>query len=187
MADPPIPVADLLRCLRLKQVPRRGWELRQIQHPESVADHSWGTALLCLLFAEEEGVDPGAAAQLAVMHDLTEVITGDIVVHSPQHQEMTPAQKHLHECQALADLCRDAPLSRAARHWHAFEDQETPVARFVRDMDLVEMCLQALIYQSDQKLRPVEFFTSAEARIQTATGRRLLKRILAFDPNTASR
>ncbi|HUZ18272.1 MAG TPA: HD domain-containing protein, partial [Spirochaetia bacterium] len=46
----------LLRIYGLKDEPRAGWVLRGIRDPESVADHSWGSALLCHLYAAEAGV-----------------------------------------------------------------------------------------------------------------------------------
>ena len=49
---------DTLRTLyRLKDEPRTGWKIRGVVEPESVADHSWATAPLCLLYADEADVD----------------------------------------------------------------------------------------------------------------------------------
>lgn len=166
-------IESLLGMYRLKSEPRRGWMHRGIRAPESVADHSWGTALLCLLFAEQEGVDPGRAAQMALVHDLAEAVTGDIIVSSREiAPEMRPDDKTRLE-RAAMDQWVDAAAVREL--WEGYEAQTSHEARFVRDMDLVDMCLQALAYRrQDPDLQGLEeFFLSAESRIVTATGRRL--------------
>jgi len=46
-----------LEAYRLKDTVRAGWVLRGIRDPESVADHSWGTALLCMIYGPSAGID----------------------------------------------------------------------------------------------------------------------------------
>lgn len=62
----------LLEAYELKDELRSGWQLRKIADPESVAAHTWGTATLCLLFADEAGIDRGRAVSMALVHDLAE-------------------------------------------------------------------------------------------------------------------
>ena len=73
---------ERLRCayaaLPLKDQPRTGWVQHGVGGAESVAAHSWGTAYLCLLFAEVAGVDRAKAVEIAVLHDLAEARTGDV-------------------------------------------------------------------------------------------------------------
>ena len=64
---------------KLKSVPRTGWLDRGIEplQVESVADHSFGMALLawaCALQRRAEGaaIDPERVLKLAIMHDLAE-------------------------------------------------------------------------------------------------------------------
>src|SRR5689334_20672154 len=68
----------LLRAYGLKDTVRTGWVLRGVTDPESVADHAWGTALLCLLFGPAAGVDVNRCIAMAVVHDLAECLTGDV-------------------------------------------------------------------------------------------------------------
>ena len=67
----------LLRCLRLKRVVRAGWTRFPIGNPESVAAHCWGMGLLALLTCPPE-LDREKVITLALIHDLAEVIVGDI-------------------------------------------------------------------------------------------------------------
>src|SRR2546430_8971848 len=65
---------------RLKLEPRRGWkEKLRLSHVESVADHSYGVAMLCLFQAwSRGGYDLERLLKLALIHDLDEAITGDL-------------------------------------------------------------------------------------------------------------
>lgn len=64
---------------KLKQTKRTGWTVyKEIEHVESVADHSYRMALLCMVFAKPAGVDLDRSIKMSLMHDLAEAVTGDI-------------------------------------------------------------------------------------------------------------
>jgi putative hydrolases of HD superfamily len=133
---------DLSALLALKELPRSGWVQTGVAAPESVADHSWGTALLVLLLAPPS-VDLGRALTMAVLHDLAEVRTGDLTP-----EDGVPALvRHRTEAAALQGLLGELSGGQALiAIWQAFEDGLEPEARFVRQMDKLEMGLQALRY-----------------------------------------
>lgn len=172
----------------LKDVERAGWVLRNVAHPESVADHSYGTALLCLLYAEDSGVDVGRAVTVALVHDLAEVVTGDHVARAdPADREVTEAVKAAAEREAVASLPASDTFAAA---WLEYENRSTPEAVFVRDMNLIDMCLQALRYEAELRYDPArpipsagdyvhldEFFASAEPRLAGEVARRLFASI----------
>jgi len=189
---------------RLKDLERTGWVLRGIVDPESVADHSWGTAVLALLFlpvATEWGasLDGERVLSLAVVHDIAEVETGDIARRAvPGASRVSPEEKHDLETAAIgrlteippaiADAIPDASrgLSAIAGLWEEYEAGTTAEAQFVRDMNLVDMCLQALIYQQGARYDPAdradefagfpgleEFFETSRERFRTSLGKSL--------------
>ncbi|HEY4657837.1 MAG TPA: HD domain-containing protein, partial [Candidatus Bathyarchaeia archaeon] len=64
---------------RLKEEARRGWVQRlHLKDVESVADHSYGLAMLSLYEAYRRGYDVEKVLKLALVHDLEEAITGDL-------------------------------------------------------------------------------------------------------------
>nr|WP_135536074.1 HD domain-containing protein [Halostella pelagica] len=75
-------LGPLLELLDLKDERRTGWELRDIEDPESVAAHTWGMATLCLVYADRVEVDRDRAVTMALIHDLAEVRTGDIATRA---------------------------------------------------------------------------------------------------------
>lgn len=178
-----------LQAFALKDVDRAGWVLRGIRDPESVAAHSWGTALLCLLFAEEAGVDAHRAVSIALVHDLAEAVTGDLVARAdPADRDVSEGAKAAQEAAAIATLLPTAAHELAAirRLWQDYEDRTDPAAVFVRDMNLIDMCLQASIYERDQRYDSThlvpsrggfvhldEFFASAEQRLEGQVAKRL--------------
>lgn len=199
-------IDELLSVYRLKDEVRAGWLLRSVSAPESVADHSWGTALLCLLHAHRAGVDADRAVRIALIHDIAEAEVGDIPRRVEERaQPISRAEKTRREEQAMARLA-DGPLSGAVALWQEYEAGETPEAVFVRDMNLVDMCLQALFYERHERRQGAadhagaatphagaahagaasvpwpaldEFFETARPRVVTAVARELCAEIEA--------
>jgi putative hydrolase of HD superfamily len=180
-------LAYLRHVYRLKDRPRTGWALRGIDDAESVADHAWGTALLCLLFADEAGVDRAEAIEIALVHDLAEAEIGDLpTLADVDARPVGPEAKARLEAQAMAALAAlplGAGAERVQARWLAYERRDGAAARFARDMNLVDMALQALAY-ADAGRGPApdaldEFLASARERIVTPFGRALLHDVVA--------
>ena len=148
----------------LKTNKRTGWVRAGVAQPESVADHMYRMAVAALLCADSDaGLDPAAAAVVALAHDLPEAITGDIVPG-----DVPAAEKRAREAAALDALCAGLEAGgfvRAAatlrRSYDAYERQSTPEARFVKSLDKLEMLLQAHEYEcADPSLELGQFFAS---------------------------
>jgi len=181
------PRLDLaLAALRLKDVERAGWAMHGIVAPESVADHSFGTALLCLLYAADAGVDRDRAVAIALAHDLAEAVTGDFANRADAaDRRVSDAEKAAAERAAIASLV--PPEAAELRElWLEYEERASAEALFVRDMNILDMCLQALAYEEWGRYDPTvpvpsagghthldEFFASAAQRLGTPLGRRL--------------
>src|SRR5438876_3356199 len=63
---------------QLKRVKRSGWWIAGIPDPESVAEHSFRTALLGYILASLEGADPQKTAMICLFHDLGEARINDL-------------------------------------------------------------------------------------------------------------
>jgi len=184
--------------MQLKEEVRSGWVLRGVRMPESVADHSWATSYLCMVYADEAGVDRGRAVQIAVVHDLAEAITGDVAtrVAAMGNQDVI-ARKRRREIAAMDELVGGAAGTAGSGSdirelWDEYEEAATPVARFVRDMNLIDMCTQALVYEGGERYDPAmenanfpdfegmdEFFATTRPRLSTAVGVRLFDELSA--------
>jgi len=174
----------LIQAYALKDTVRTGWTLRGVDRPESVGDHAWGTALLCLLAGPAAGVDVARCVSMAVVHDLAECITGDFPALQDTISAEDKARLEAQAMETLARLCTPlsglAPdISNVQALWQEYEARQTPEALLVRDLNLVDMALQALVYETQRRQGTSlkEFFVTTEARLATATGRRLFQAI----------
>ena len=141
----------LLRFLRaagmLKRVARSGWVRVGVENPESVADHSYRTALLSMLLADLEGVDCEKALRMALLHDLAESMTGDL---TPEEKRSLGGEYHRREMSAMRRILGELPRELAHRYmelWDEYQRGETPEARLVQMADRLEMVLQAFEYE----------------------------------------
>ncbi|SFL11948.1 putative hydrolases of HD superfamily [Halogranum rubrum] len=184
-------LGSLLEWFDLKDERRTGWELRKVRSPESVADHSWGTAALCLLYAEEAQVDRQKAVTMALIHDLGEARTGDIPTRAEDGRQTTSGpEKEAAERSAVTDLVGPFEEGELLPLWEEYEARDTETAHFVKDMDLIENCLQALKYETQSRYDETEpnehfsafdnldeFFATAAPRLQTELGENLFEQI----------
>jgi putative hydrolase of HD superfamily len=147
----------LLEAIGLKHVRRAGWVRRGVPDPESVAAHSHGVAMLTLLLLPDD-LDLHLALQFAVLHDLAEVRVGDLT----PHDGVSPEEKAHREDTAIQAMA--ARWSRGAaltERWRQYERQDTPEAQFVRQLDRLDMALQAVRYAREGHPNMAEFAESA--------------------------
>ncbi|KAI8648150.1 5'-deoxynucleotidase [Fusarium sp. Ph1] len=127
---------------------RKGWIRHGIEEPESVAEHSWMMAALCLTLPGVPGV-PGVDIQccmaMAVLHDMAETLVGDI---TPADNVPRP-EKHRREQLAMEFSTKHVSDSRVKQWWMEFEAGETSESKVVQDMDKIEMMIQALCYEKE--------------------------------------
>ena len=71
---------NLREILRLKNIGRAGWIRAGVEHPESVAAHSWGMSMLALKLTPEH-LDLVRVLSLCIVHDIPEVRVGDLTPH----------------------------------------------------------------------------------------------------------
>ena len=144
---------ELIEILGLKNVLRSGWVKAGITTPESVAAHSWGMSMLALKLAPKE-LNLARVLSLCIIHDIPEVRVGDL---TPHDDTSTKAQDEL---KAMTEM---------APEWvglfEEYEQGQTPEAKFVKQLDKLDMALQAEIYQAEFGISLEEFIESARLRI----------------------
>ncbi len=180
----------LLKSLNLKDEKRTGWELRGIEDPEKVAAHSWGVSLLTLIYGSEEDLKKDKAVKMSIIHDLAEAEVGDIPKRAIDVQkEISASEKEELEEKAMEKFSKG--LGEELNDlWNEYENRETLEAKFVKDMDLIDMCLTALKYEKEKRYDPSEdnpnfvtyknldeFFITSQNRLNTETGKKLFTEI----------
>lgn len=162
---------------QLKKISRSGWIRVGIKSPESVADHTFRTALLCMIFSSLEGLDELKMLQMALIHDLPEVIVGDLTP-----SEKIRADENSEEA-AMRSLLAHLPKEvgdKYIRVWHEYAGNKTVEAKAVRQLEKLEMALQAREYEENGMSEETfeMFIESAEESIQSPAIRAIFTCIL---------
>ncbi|KAI4466899.1 hypothetical protein MML48_2g00018929 [Holotrichia oblita] len=170
----------------LKEIRRKGWELRDIPNPESIADHMYAMALITFLIGNNSGLDRLKCMQLALIHDLPECIVGDIVPDDP----ITVEEKHKLEQNAIEKLTNmlgsDTDAGKIIYDTYIeYREQKTPEAKFVKDLDKFDMIFTAALYEkrcgSPKRLQ--EFFDCTEGKFGDPFIQNLVKSLHDYREN----
>jgi len=163
---------------KLKDEPRRGWKFKaRVKHPESVADHTYGVAILAMLFADERGLDSEKCMKMALLHDLSEVITGDLMPGEDSN-------KRVEEDKAIRKLLKMLPNNISKQYlaiWKEFNQGKSKEAKLVHVLDKLEMVIQASRYRRDgiRKELLARFVNSARTKISDRALKRMFEEFAA--------
>ncbi len=135
----------LLELQALDRVPRMGFLLRGVSDPESITEHTWHVAFLVWALADRvAGLDPSRAIEIAMVHDLAEVRTGDLPRVANRYY--AEGAKEAAEREVIDELL--GPMAgRAAElvaEYHAAESLE---ARLVRACDKLQLMVKVAAYE----------------------------------------
>ena len=162
---------------RLKRTPRAGWVEVGIRQPESVADHIFRTTILGMIYADMEGLDQLKLLRMALIHDLPEAIIGDL---TPSKKTEKSKEKEEVAISQILDLLPKKQREKYMMAWNEYQEGKTREAKAVRQLEKLEMALQAKEYEeAGSTSRSLErFIKSAEKAITWPELRRLLSYIL---------
>jgi len=150
---------------------RTGWVKREVQAPESIADHMYRMSIMSLL-AQGTQYDYIKCIKLAIIHDIAECIVGDITPTCGVSDE----DKFNLESQGITKLKEMIGSNTLAGDdieslWNEYERGKTPEASLVKDFDKLEMILQAHEYETAQGMKLQEFFDSTDGKWRTEMGK----------------
>lgn len=132
----------------LKRVPRKGWKNKVgIEHPESVADHTYGTALMAMVFSDARNLDTEKILKMALIHDLAESVIGDFMP-----EEISKENKKTAENEAIKEILAKLPEDIANRYsdiWNEYMQASTKESVLLHEIDKFEMAIQAVKYSSE--------------------------------------
>ena len=154
--------AQILRVMKtmdtLEALPRSGYLLRGIRNPESVAAHSFGTALLAMLLADaEENIDAAKTLRMAVLHETGEARMTDI----PLVAKRLFPEGALHQAESKAEAEILGELDDGNDYLallDEFREQKTREARLVKAADKLQMLIKVRLYEQAGAGGLEEFF-----------------------------
>ncbi|MBN2829911.1 MAG: HD domain-containing protein [Candidatus Cloacimonetes bacterium] len=158
---------------RLKTLFRQGWLKRGVPESEceSVADHCFLTVITAMLIAERDypELDILKVLTLSILHEIGEVYVGDIT----PVDGISEAEKYEAEKAAVERVF--ATFERGEEYvelWKEFEKGVTPEAKFIKQIDKLEMGMQAYNYAQHGYNRMTEFLDTTK---RVVTDERLQK------------
>ncbi|MDB6453519.1 HD domain-containing protein [Falsirhodobacter sp. 20TX0035] len=140
--------AFLQEADRLKGVLRAG-RLCDGSRFENSAEHSWHLSLYAMVLADHApaDVDMPRALKMLILHDLVEIDTGDVPIHSQNGTAHASAAQQAAEARAADRIFGLLPADQATEFrciWEEFEANATPTAIFAKSLDRVQPVLQNL-------------------------------------------
>ena len=159
---------------------RKGWILREVKNPETIAAHTFRMTLMAWLLCCREKLDVNKILKMALIHDLCEVCAGDTTPYdkilpkdkkkwkeiidkwprlSQSKKKRIFLGKYKKEDRALKNLISKLPRGSKGEIidlWNDYEKGITKEGRFVKQLDRIENLLQALEYWKKGKKFKIE-------------------------------
>lgn len=165
-------------------MPRRGWVIRDIKNPETIAEHTFRVAIMAWVLAVQKNykLNLEKIIKMALIHDICEVYAGDITPYDSvlpknkkKRQELLKTwprfcedkkkklaeKKYEKEKEGLEKLIKDLPLKlkqEIMNLWLDYEKGLSPEGKFFKHTDRIETFLQAAEYWRGYKDFPLKPF-----------------------------
>lgn len=173
-------ILDFLKtAANLKKISRQGWiDKLSLNHPESVADHSYSMAIMSMVISDMGNYDSEKILKMVLLHDLAETKIGD---YTPE--KINKEEKKELENNAFYEIIENLPENIKSQYlqiWKDYQRNFSPESKLVHQIDRLEMALQAKIYKKEghpqDKLEP--FFESAKKYIDDPKLKELFTKII---------
>ena len=135
---------------KLKRTPRTGWKIRDVKDCESVAEHVFRVVSLAMLISDVRKMNTEKIMRMCIMHDWEEAVTGDI--RTPEKIEMgdRASKMGLEGFRKVVERLPEGLRKEYLELWKEYERQETAEAKFIYNIDKIEMMIQVLEYEKEQ-------------------------------------
>lgn len=165
MASKKVDYLDFFKTVgKSKRLLRTGWVREKVTDPESVAEHSFRVSVLAMVLPDKLGynLDKNKLIKMAILHDLGEVITGDIVTERYDLIDIEKKnEKENEEREGIREIF--GKIGEGEQYVKIFDEminRTSPEAKAFWQFDKLEMALQAHEYEEEQGKDLEEFFTN---------------------------
>jgi putative hydrolases of HD superfamily len=163
----------------LKRMARSGWWAEGLKQPESVADHSFRTAVIAFILAKMEGADAERLCTAAVFHDMHEARLSDLNKITARY--ITVSEKL--ERKVEADQANGMPPELRSAVLGALELSAKERA-VLKDADYLECAFQAKEYADTGHRGAATWIDNIAGRLKTKSAKALLARMKRMDSNS---
>jgi 5'-deoxynucleotidase YfbR-like HD superfamily hydrolase len=165
-------LAFMVEANKLKDVDRSGWVISGVKNCEHDGDHSYSTAVQAYLFAKEMGLNAEKCMIMALLHDISKTVIGDIATRFDKKNAkvVCPENKKENEKKVekeLALILHGESRKDVDSTLDELREEKTDEARLVKQLDRLDYIIQLVSYsdkiKSDAEVE--RFFLTARARI----------------------
>ena len=133
---------------KAKKVKRIGWQKKaKISNGETIAEHMYRLAVLSMIISDLRNLDTEKILRMSLLHDLGEIITGDLTPDEKIEAGIQDALKL--EEEGLKQVFNEIPKKLQDQYialWKEIHLQETDEAKLIKSLDKFEMAIQAFEY-----------------------------------------
>jgi len=165
----------LLEMGMLKRAKRSGWWIAGVKDPETIAEHSFRTAIVGSVLAMMEGADPAKVALLCVFHDSQETRVGDIP-HIGRRYVTAASNEQVTEDQVSA--AHPAVRSGVQKVIEEYENGDSLEVVVAHDADKLECLIQAVEYREQGYANVQNWIDTSLAKLKTASAQELAEAAL---------
>ncbi|KAI3386291.1 hypothetical protein SNEBB_007632 [Seison nebaliae] len=179
-------ISDILEFLlvigQTKRTLRSGWIHSHVyDNVETISSHMYRMTLMTLTLDNPKGIDMTKCMKMAVVHDLAECLTGDLIPADHIKKE----EKHRREFKSFQDIISLIPNEDIRINifdiWQEYENQSTAEAKYVKELDVMDMIVQAFEYeQIDKQISLEHFFKNTENKIKSENLKEIDDEIRSF-------
>ena len=162
----------------LKNLPRTGWKVKlNVKNSESVAEHSYMMSVMAMVLSDIKELNTEKILKMSILHDWAESKIGDFMPNEISSEKKTELEEY-----AMSEILDDLPSKIKNDYydiWNDYKDSSSKEAKFVHELDRLEMALQGKIYEKEndpEKIKP--FLTTAVEQIMDDDLKKILIEIL---------
>jgi len=144
-----------------------------IKNGESVAEHSFRTALIGYVLAKMEGGDPYPVVMMSLLNDLHEARINDLHKVGHRYIDFRAAERRA-SAEQLKGL--PSPIREELTQWaRELDGRKTAASRIARDADLLECMIQGKEYAFQGHRRAVDWMTRPRHLLRTKSAKALAR------------
>ena len=147
---------------KLKQIKRTYCIIEGIKCPESVADHSFRTSVMVLLFAKNFNLDEDKCVKMALIHELAEIKVGNIIALDKKSYD----KKIKLEKMAIKNILKHFKKDQIYSLWKEYTDRKTPESKFVYELNVLEFLFQVYEYEKSDNIKLEEIWNNKIPKIK---------------------
>lgn len=183
MASNKINYLDFFKTVgKSKRLLRSGPVREGVRDPESVAEHSFRTGFIAMVLSDKLGdnLDRDKLIRMALIHDIGEIVTGDIVVQRGEVIDLK-LRDNKEEQERIGIKHIFDQIQEGNIYAEIFEEmiaRKSPEAKIFWQFDKLELAFTALEYEEEQDKQLDEFFLDANTHMKEPLLKEILNKII---------